>query len=95
MLNLYTKTFCPYSLRVLGANKSIGADLNILDISKNPALKEELISKGGKSQVPYLEDTDNDVSMYESLDIIDYLNNNFGGNKQLEIAEVGNVCPID
>ncbi|MBY0538029.1 glutathione S-transferase N-terminal domain-containing protein [Patescibacteria group bacterium] len=95
MLNLYIKTGCPYCLRVLEANETIKAPLVLRNISENPQLREELIEKGGKAQAPYLEDTDRGVSMYESLDIIEYLKVNYGNGETVEIKTVGNVCPID
>ena len=33
----------------------------------------ELLEKGGQAQVPFLVDSERDVSMYESSDIIDYM----------------------
>jgi glutaredoxin len=95
MLNLYIKTFCPYCKRVLEANETMKAPLNILDISQNPELREELIKNGGKVQVPYLEDTDRGISMYESLDIIDYLQSNYSHSDNVVVPEVPNVCPIE
>ncbi len=95
MLNLYVKTGCPYCKRVLEANETIKAPLTLLNISEDSALKAELIEKGGIAQAPYLEDTDRGVSMYESLDIIDYLSKEYGGGQKVEVATVGNVCPID
>lgn len=35
--------------------------------------REALIERGGRSQVPYLEDPNTGVGMYESADIVDYL----------------------
>ena len=95
MLNLYVKTGCPYCLRVLEANKTITAPLNILNISENHALRDELMEKGGMSQAPFLEDTDRGVSMYESLDIISYLNEHYNDGTEVTISAVANVCPID
>ena len=43
--------------------------------SKKEAL---LVKLGGKAQVPFLVDTDRDVRMYESDDIIQYLNEHYG-----------------
>ena len=34
---------------------------------------DKLVSIGGKDQVPFLNDTDNDVLMYESDNIIEYI----------------------
>ena len=95
MLNLYIKTGCPYCIRVTEANKEIGAPLNIITISGDQTLRAELIVKGGKSQTPYLEDTEREMSMYESLDIIDYLSEHYGTGKKVTVMNVGNVCPID
>ncbi len=95
MLNLYVKTGCPYCVRVLEANKEIQAPLTILNISEDPAQRAALLEKGGKTQAPYLEDTDRGVSMYESLDIIDYLSKEYGNGEKVATATVGNVCPID
>lgn len=95
MLNLYIKTHCPYSVRVLEANEVIQAPVQIQDIVINPVLRTELLEKGGKIQVPYLEDTERGVSMYESIDIIEYLREHYGNGKEVTIKNVGNVCPID
>ena len=73
----------------------IQASLIILDTYIHPELKAELLTKGGKTQVPYLEDTQRTVSMYESLDIIKYLKENYGNGALVPVAVVGNVCPID
>ncbi|MES2749300.1 MAG: glutathione S-transferase N-terminal domain-containing protein [Patescibacteria group bacterium] len=95
MLNLYIKTHCPYSIRVLEANAVIQAPLTILDMNVQPELKNELLEKGGKIQAPYLEDTDRGVSMYESIDIIEYLKEHYGNGEEVTVKNVGNVCPID
>lgn len=95
MLNLYVKTHCPYCIRVLEANEVIEAPLNVRDIYLDTSLKAELLAKGGKTQVPYLEDTDRQVSMYESLAIIEYLKENYGNGNEVVVKTVGNVCPID
>lgn len=72
MLILYIKTGCAYCARVLAA----GVDLNLEFSLKNvadEAIAKELISRGGKKQMPYLVDTDTGIEMYESEDIISYL----------------------
>lgn len=95
MLNLYIRTHCPYSVRVLEANEVIKAPLHICDINVNPEFRAELISKGGMAQVPFLEDTERNVSLYESIDIIEYLKEHYGNGVAVAIKQVGNVCPID
>lgn len=48
------------------------------DIVADEAAKAELLEKGGKQQVPYLIDTDHDVALYESDDIVDHLQKTYG-----------------
>lgn len=95
MLNLYYKPSCPYCQRVLKANETIKAPLELRDVSLSEALQNELITKGGKRQVPFLEDTDEGVMMYESLDIIEYLAREYAGGTVPATLDTGNVCPID
>lgn len=95
MLNLYYKPFCPYCARVIAANEQIKAPLVLLEVSSQPDERAALLAKGGKAQVPFLEDTDRGVSMYESLDIIAYLHTHYGKGAAPSVVEVGNVCPIE
>ena len=76
MYTLYYRPTCPYCLRVLAAAKKHGIELTLKDVSSDPAVADELIATGGKHQVPFLVVNTNNVSMYESADIIDYLINN-------------------
>ena len=39
--------------------------------------RQELFEKTGRFQVPYLEDPNNNISLFESADIIDYLNEKY------------------
>ena len=76
MLILYVKNGCPYCHKVL----SLGEDLDItfdLKNSMDTAITAELIARGGKCQVPYLVDSDRNVEMYESDDIIAYLQEHY------------------
>ena len=78
MLKLYVKTSCPYCAAVI-------AKLNELDVSfeeqniADSEVAKELIARGGKRQVPYL--ADEDIEMYESADIIQYLEKNYSSNE--------------
>ncbi len=74
MLDLYISETCPYSIKVMNYFNSHNIDYNKKDITKGENL-EKLIELGGERQVPFLHDTDNDVSMYESDDIIEYVKN--------------------
>lgn len=51
------------------------------DISEDESALAELMEKGGQKQVPFLVDTDKDVSMYESSDIIDYIRENYANSE--------------
>lgn len=96
MLNLYYKPTCPFCQRVLQANEQIKAKLNLLDINSADSIRSELIAKGGKQQVPFLEDTDKDIKMYESEDIITYLNKNYGpGDTDTTTDTPAKVCPAE
>lgn len=69
---LYVKTHCPYCEKVLARAKELGIVLEERNIAV-PRYLDELMERGGKRQVPFLMDEDNAVSMYESGDIIAYL----------------------
>ncbi len=77
MPTLYYKPTCPYCQDVLGEAEKIGLELKLLNINSDPAIAEELVARGGKRQVPYLVDENNGTEMYESEDIIAYLQNNY------------------
>lgn len=59
------------------------APLTTKDITENPADRDELLAKGGKLQVPFLVDEAHGVAMYESLDIIGYLQKTYAGEQDI------------
>ncbi|KGF07389.1 glutaredoxin family protein [Urinicoccus massiliensis] len=71
-LRLFTSTYCPYCERVklVMENKGI-TGVEIINIDTDPDMRDYLIEKGGKKQVPCL--FIGDQAMYESQDIINYL----------------------
>lgn len=74
MPTLYVMTGCQFCAKVLAT----GEELHIIFDEKNiadPGVAEELIARGGKSQVPYI--VDGDTEMYESDDIVEYLNSKY------------------
>lgn len=95
MLILYYKPACPFSARVLRANQTIGAKLILRDISTEPAARAELIQKGGKSQVPFLEDSDRSIFLYESLDIIAYLEKQYGQGTIASEPGSSKICSME
>lgn len=72
---LYVKTGCPYCAKVLRCVEENGVVCELRNIA-DEGVSDELIAHGGKHQVPYL--VDDEVSMYESDDIIAYLEKKLG-----------------
>jgi glutaredoxin 2 len=83
MMTLYIKQGCPFCARVLDTIQDMGLArcFKTKDIA-DPAVAEELIASGGKCQVPYLIDEERNEKMYESGDIVAYLqkHHNAGNN---------------
>lgn len=75
MINIYISAACPFCQKVLKAAQNIGlqegTDYVTVDASIGTAGRAKVIEVGGKGMVPFM--IDNEVSMYESDDIIDYL----------------------
>ena len=55
---------------------NLGVTFDLKDIEDDEAIATELIEKGER-QVPFLVDTERDVMMYESNDIIDYIREHY------------------
>ena len=70
MLDLFILETCPYCRKVMSFLDEKGVKYNKVDIKPS---EEALIKMGGKRQVPFLVDTDRNIQMYESDDIIEYL----------------------
>ena len=75
MLNLYVLEECPYcrKVRTFLAENHINHTLIFCPYPpEDQTNREKLMKLGGKGQVPFLHDTDRDIKMYESDDIIEY-----------------------
>ena len=72
MLDLYVSQYCPYCKKVMKYLDENNIEYNMLDVGEAENFNK-LVKLGGKDQVPFLNDTDNDVLMYESSDIIKYI----------------------
>ncbi len=91
MIALYIKTGCPYCAKVvavLDANAISYEEKNIAD----ERVLEELVTKGGLRQVPYM--VDGEIAMYESDDIIAYIEKTYGveGSGKLHVHTSGETC---
>ena len=76
MPTLFVRTGCPYCAIVLSAAEEYGIALSLKNVAE-PGVTEELVKEGGKRQVPFLIDEANDVRMYESEDIVEYLHQTY------------------
>lgn len=79
-LSLYQYDFCPYCIVTRRAIDKLNLKIEIRDTLKKPKNRQELIAEGGMSQVPCLRIDKKDSTrwLYESADIIKYLNDRFG-----------------
>ena len=72
MIELFILENCGYCKKVLNYLDEHNIPYKKVDIAEK--LNEEtLIKLGGKRQVPFLADKENNIQMYESDDIIKYL----------------------
>src|SRR5438067_2472584 len=78
MLELYDFEACPYCRKVREALSEL--DLDYLDhpVAHGSPRREQLVRLGGKMQAPYLWDPNTTTGLYESDDIIAYLNRTYG-----------------
>lgn len=72
MLLLYKMNGCPYCEKVIKHLEEKSLEYRSLDIS-DPVNLDELLHLGEKEQVPFLVDTDHNAKMYESDEIIQYV----------------------
>ena len=91
MLTLYVKTGCPYCAAVIAKLNELGLKYEERNIADEDVARE-LVKRGGKRQVPFMDDedpcenakhhtpcmVDSGVEMYESSDIISYLQSRYG-----------------
>lgn len=85
MLELYQSEGCPHSTKVREKLSELGTSYVIHnprlpggeggDVT-NETTHDELVA-GGNDEIPYLVDTDRGVTMYESDDIVEYLEENY------------------
>ncbi len=78
-MRLYQFKTCPFCIKVRRAIKRQSLNIEFLDAQHNQEHREELMQGGGKVKVPCLkiiDDEGNDNWLYESSQIIDYLQDN-------------------
>ena len=79
-LVLYQFKTCPFCIKVNRNNKRLSLNIETRDAQYNPTYREELLQGGGQVKVPCLkiiDDKGNNEWMYESTEIMHYLQNRF------------------
>lgn len=78
-LTLYQYEACPFCVKVRRSFKRNGLNVETRDVKRNDSAREELLAGGGDLKVPCLriEEDDGVRWMYESKDIIGYLEERF------------------
>lgn len=74
-LVLYYMSTCPFCLKVLNYMKRNSIEVPMKDTMAHPEFRQELLSIGGKTQVPCL--VIDGKALYESDDIIEWFKENW------------------
>ena len=79
-LSLYQFYACPFCVKVRRTIHRLNLPVETRDAQNDPGIKAELLQEGGSSKVPCLRIENNEGIqwMYESSDIVDYLEARFG-----------------
>jgi len=78
-LALYQFYACPFCVKTRRAIHALNINIEYRDATNNEAFRQELLEKGGEIKVPCLriENEGKTEWLYESSDIINYLNKQF------------------
>jgi glutathione S-transferase len=82
LLELYDFEACPYCRKVREVLCELDLDYLVHPVARGSSRREELARRGGKMQVPYLVDPNTGTQLYESNDIIGYLNATYGAGER-------------
>lgn len=80
-MTLYQFMACPFCIKTRRGIHKLGLNIQTLDAMNNAQARSELQQMGGKTQVPCLriqEEGKDDAWLYESSEIIQYLEQKFG-----------------
>lgn len=82
-MTLYQLYACPFCVKTRRSLHRLNLPMQIRNVQQGSPYRKELEQGGGRFQVPCLrlQDQGEDVWMYESSDIIHYLNSRFGENQ--------------
>jgi glutathione S-transferase len=82
LLELYEFEACPYCRKVREVLCELDLDYIVHPVAHGSPRRAELKRRGGKVQVPYLVDPNTATEMYESDDIMAYLNERYGAGRR-------------
>ena len=83
LLELYDFEACPYCRKVREALSELDLDYLEHPTAQGSPHRADLKKLGGKIQVPFLVDRNTGTQLYESDDIIAYLNEHYGAGKRV------------
>jgi len=78
LLELYGFEASPFCRKVREALCRLDLDYVVRNVAKRSARRPDLVERGGKMMVPYLIDPNTGSELYESDDIVDYLDQTYG-----------------
>jgi len=78
MLELYNFEASPYCRKVREKLTELNLDYLVRNVAKKSGRRPELVARGGKMMVPYLVDPNTATEMYESEEIVAYLEQTYG-----------------
>jgi len=84
---LYQFKACPFCVKTRRAMKRLGLNIELRDARNDPKWRQQLLAEGGRLQVPCLynpEETGEAQWLYESRDIIAYLEQRFSESETVE-----------
>lgn len=80
----------PYILRNMGKEQLADVGTPGIRLSRGPyrpiagGKRARLLERGGKVQIPYLVDSNTGAALYESREILDYLEGQYGGSNSAD-----------
>lgn len=94
-LVLYEFEACPYCRKVREALSILDLEAEIRPCPKRgPRFREEVKSRGGRAQFPYLVDPNTGMEMYESDDIVAYLFRTYGEGAPPALLSAGPLTDL-
>jgi glutathione S-transferase len=78
LLTLYNMEASPYCRKVRETLNELNLDYRVENVGKLSARRTELVDRGGEMMVPYLVDPNTDTEMYQSDEIVAYLETTYG-----------------